>query len=334
VHQELPVGTRTTYAGSLDFSYRRSLPWNGQVYARAGGRNQVDDNVLSASQINVTDEPHAAPTPIGGVGFLLDQSFVITSSIVVVDTRGGARLPTAAGIDYDIVPEGNLTRIVPLLGSLVIQAGDPLVVSYTYEVNPSIKYGTDSRWLYASMDFRWVAFSLGHERSDQTLISGIDNGFLEDRRKDVAQIDFRGEWQALRAQVGAAATRYDATHLAYTEQRFNQLVWFRPGPNLVLALNAEESYRDYTLPERQSDARSLQATLDWFVAGWQTTTLVARRVYRDSLIPTETMDEASFRARLTYGKLEISAILALNDRTRGTFETTDRRLGVQITRRF
>ena len=75
--------------------------------------------------------------------------------------------------------------------------------------------------------------------------------------------------------------------------------------------------------------------MDWLTpGGWSTTTLVGRRVYKDSLLPTETVNEASFRARLTYGKLEIVWVLALNDRTRGTFETTDRRLDLKVTRRF
>ncbi len=336
VRQELPAGTRRSYAGQLDFNYQRSLPWNGQVFARAGGRNQLDESNLSASQLDVVDEPHAAPAPLGGgAGFLLGQPFVIPSSIVVVDTRGGARLPTSPGVDYDIVPEGDLVRIVPLLGSLVIQPGDPLAVSYTYVVDPSIKYATDSRWVSAGADFRWIAFSLGREQSNQTLLSGADGRFLEDRRRDTAQLELRGAWAALQGQAGAAFTRYDSTRLVYTQQRFNQRVSFRPRANLVLALNAEESSTDFTLPERQSDAHSLQLTLDWLApGGWSTTTLVGRRVYKDTVLPTETVDEASFRARLTYGKLEFVSVLALNDRTRGTFQTTDRRLDLRVTRRF
>jgi len=336
MRQELPTGTRGSEAAQLDFGYRRNLPWDGQVFARAGGRKQFDESNLSASQINVVDEPHNAPAPLGGgAGFLLDQSFVVPSTIVVVDTRGGARLPTSPGVDYDIVPEGNLIRIVPLLSSLVIQAGDPLVVSYTYEVDPSVKYATDSYWLSAGVDLRWIAFSLGHEQSGQTLLSGADSQFLEDRRKDTAQLESRAAWATLQGRASAAVTRYDSTHLAYTQQRFNQRFSFRPEPRLVLTLDAEESFTDYTLPERQSLAHSLVLTLDWLApGGWSTTTLVGRRVYKDSLVPTETINEASFRARLVYGKLEIVSVLALNDRTRGTFQTMDRRWDLKFIRRF
>jgi len=36
------------------------------------------------------------------------------------------------GLDYDISPEGSLTKIIPLAASPVIQPGDPVEVSYTY----------------------------------------------------------------------------------------------------------------------------------------------------------------------------------------------------------
>lgn len=335
-HQDLPAGTRSSRAGQLDFNYQRSLPWDGRVFARFGGRKQVDENQATASQNNAVDEPHAAPAPLGGgAGFLLDQPFVVVATIVVVDTRGGARLATSPGIDYDIVQEGDRVRIIPLLGSLVIQPGDPLAVSYTYEFDPSIVYSTDSAWLNGGVDFRWIAFSLGHEQSDQTLRSGSDGRFLEDRRRDTAQLELRGDWQNAQGQAGFAFTRYDATRLAYTQRRFNQRVAYHPVPRVVLALNAEESFTDYSLPERQSDTRSRGLTLDWLApGGWSTTTFVGRRVYKDSVLPTETIDEASFRARLNYGKLEIVSIIALNDRTRGTFQTLDRRFDLRLTRRF
>jgi hypothetical protein len=336
LRQEFPAGTRSNHAGQLDFTYQRSLPWEGRVFAHAGGRRQIDEVKASTSQINVVDEPHTAPAPLGaGAGFLLDQPFVVVATIVVVDTQGGGRVTATPGVDYDVVQEGNLTRIVPLLGSPRIQAGDPLAVSYTYEIDPSIKYSTDSAWLNAGADFRWIAFSVGHEQSDQTLLSGEDGRFLEDRRKDTAQLELRGFWATLQAQAGAAFTRYDSTRLAYTQQRFNQRVSFRALPNLLLALNAEESSTDYTLPERRSQAHSLGLTLDWLApGGWSTTTFVGRRVYKDSVLPEETIDEASFKARFVYGKLEIVSLVALNDRTRGTFETIDRRFDVKLIRRF
>lgn len=336
LHAQLPTGVRDTYAGQVDFSYRRSLPWNGTVFARTGGRIQLDDNRLQVSQLSVIDESHGAPSPLGaGNGFLLDQPFVVASAIVVLDTRGGARLATAPGIDYDIVSEGNLTRIVPLPTSAVIQAGDPLAVSYAYEVDPSIKYGTTSGSLGGGVDFRWIAFSFGHEQSDQTLISGRDTRFLQNVRRDTAQLDLRGTWKELQGQAGAAYVRYDSTRLAYTQQRYTQFASYRPLRSLALSFNADWTLTDFTLPVRQTDARSMRLTLDWYApGGWTTTALVSQRVFKDSELPTETVNEASLKARLNYGKLNVVSGITATNRTRGGFELTSWLLNILTTRRF
>ena len=203
-HQELPTGVRDTKVGQLGIQYQRNIPSNGSVSALVGGRYQVDDNRLDSSQISVNDEAHAAPSPLGaGAGFLLDRPFVVATSIVVVDTRGGARLPTALGMDYVVSQEGNLTRIIPLPVSAVIQAGDPLAVSYIYGVAPGINYSTTSQLANVGLNYPWIALSYGHEQSRQSLLSGEDLGFLQDLRKDTAQLDLRGTWNALDVHAGA-----------------------------------------------------------------------------------------------------------------------------------
>ena len=35
--------------------------------------------------------------------FTLNNTFVLTATIVVVDTRGGSRLPTELNVDYDVI---------------------------------------------------------------------------------------------------------------------------------------------------------------------------------------------------------------------------------------
>lgn len=336
LHQELPAGVRDSYAGQLALQYQRDLPGSGTVFARASGRYQLNDNHLSASQINVTDEAQGAPNPLGaGAGFLLNQSFVVASSIVVVDTRGGARLPTTPGVDYEIVKEGDLTRIVPLPTSAVIQPGDPLAISYSYELDPSLKYSTLSRSVSGGVDFRWIAFSYGHEQSEQTLLSEQDSRFLQNLRKDTAQLDLRGTWKALRGQAGAGYVRYDSTRLAYTQQRYTLLANYRPTRSLALAFNADSTRTDFVLPVHQTDARSMQLTLDWYGAeGLSTTALLSRRMYKDSLQPTEIINEASLKARLLYGRLDLSSAFTASERIRGGFQTANWRLDLLATRRF
>jgi hypothetical protein len=194
--QDLPEGNRSNYAGQADFNYRRSLTPDHQVFARLGGRHQLDDNDLAVSQINVVDEPHTAPSSFGsGESFTLNNPFVITSTIVVLDSSGNTAI---LDTDYKIVQEGDFTKIVPMSGSFVISISESLLVSYTFDVAPSIRFSTDSWWLSGGIDFRWIALSFAHEQIDQTLISGRGGQFLEDRRTDSIQSELRGDWGSVR----------------------------------------------------------------------------------------------------------------------------------------
>lgn len=333
---DLSTGKRRSYAGQLDFNYRRGLPWGGKVTLRTGGRNQLDDNRLTSSQLSVLDESHAAPALLGaGAGFALNQPFINLSSVVVVDTRGGARLPTTIGVDYELVVEGNVLRVVPVITSAVIQPADPLLVSYSYEVDPSIKYDTVGKWINAGVDFRWIGFSVGHEQSDQKLLSGQDSRFLQDMRKDTAQLDLRGAWRRFEGQSGIAMVHYRSTRLQFSQQRFSQLLTYRPRGNMTFALSADKTLTEFSLPQRKTDSSSARLTLDWYGrGGWSTTGLVSRRIYKDSTTPTEAVTEASLRARLDYGKLSLVSAATAANRTLGGSRTNSWRLDVTATRQF
>jgi len=336
VHIDLPTGTRDIDAGQVNFSYRRGLPGGGTVSLSLNWREQVDENRLLASQISVTDEPHTAPSPIGaGAGFELNQPFVVTDSIVVVNARGGARLPCALGVDYEIRTRGDRTLIVPLVTSVVIRAGDPMLVSYAYAVDPSIKYRTSTGGLLAGLDFGWIALTASHDQSDQKLIEGQDTGFLEDFRKDTVQVNLRGNWSAVLGEASAAYEHYDGTRLAYAQRRFRGTLTYRPTRDLTLGLDADRTLTDFSLPEDQTDQQSLRLTLNWFpAAGWTVTGLGSRRIYKDSLQPTEAIDEASLRARFDYAKLTLQAGLNYAEHNRGGYQSSDWRLDMTAVRRF
>lgn len=334
--EEVPDGERTRWGGQADFDYSRGLPGNGRAFAGVGGRYQVDDNSLKRSQIDVVDEPHTAPSTLGGnAGFTLANAFVISSTIVVTDTRGGARLPTLAGVDYIVVEEGNFTRIVPLAGSAVTLGGDPLAVSYTFDVNPSLRFSTAFWHGLAGVDVRWIALSFSHEQADQTLLSGRDSEFLEDRATDTARLDLRGDWEQLRGLASAQYQILDSTRLKYTRREFTESLFFKPFFDLVLGVTADESFTDFTVPKRTSDSYATRGTVDWTPRGnVLVSAFVGYRTLVDSQIPSETIREAGLRGRWTLGKLEVAPNFSWVDRQRGTASTTDMRIELRMIRRF
>lgn len=333
--QSLPGGTRDSRFGQANLQYRHEAAERRSVFASASGRYQLNDNRMVTSNIQVVDEGQAAPTPLGaGSGFALNQPFVQAGTIVVVDTRGGALLPTVLGLDYEVVQEGSTTRIVPLPTSAVILPGDPLAVSYTYSVDPSLEYSTVGESVRAGVDWRWITFTLGHERSSQRKISGQQDLFLQSQRKDSAQIDLRREWDRGRAQAGLGWVRYDSTRLVYSQRRFTPLISYRPTRTLTLSLNGDWTATNYELPLHRTSARGLRASADWYANRWSLTAGIGRRIFQGSQQSTEAINEANFGARFTYGKLDFSAGFMFAGRHRDPVETSTWRLNFLAIRRF
>jgi hypothetical protein len=338
--QDLPNGKRKSYAGQLDLDYQRAIPWNGRLTAGTGARYQIDDNQIDTSRIDVVDESHTAPNPLGGnAGFLLGNPFVIVSTIVMVDTRGGGRLPTTLGVDYLIVQEGDSTKIVPLAASPVILAGDPLAVSYSYEVAPSLRFSTVTWRANLGADFRWIAMFLSHEQSDQSLLSGRDGRFLDDRTVDTARLELRGDWERVRASASAQYQVQESTRLAFTSWQYGQFLTFLPLSDLVLSLTGQEAFYNYTIPERRSTSLSTRADLTWSpawsaLAGLFVNAFASLRTSEDSGLPSETVRETGIRIRWTRGKIDVVPTFTWVDRERGTAQSTDMRFELKVTRRF
>ena len=319
--QLLPSGRIDNLAGGFKYRYEHSLPWQGKLVLGADGSYQLTDTHMVGTQVNVTDETQAAPAALGaGAGFLLNQAFAVTASILVVDTRNGARLPTELGVDYELVQEGNLTRIVPLLTSSVILAGDPLAVSYTYAIAPSLKYGTASKALRATMNFGWISLSAAHNESKVNLLGGEDSRFLQSFRNDSAQVDLHGTWKTLQGGLGSAYLRSRATQLSYTERRYYQSATYKVAPNLGLSVNSDWTLTNYQLPSRRSDARATNLTANWADGGLSVNAHAGLRYLKSNLQPTETVSEAGLRAQLKYGQLLLTSAFSLTQRIRGGSE--------------
>jgi hypothetical protein len=334
--QTLPNGRISTSGGRAAFNYTHGIPWHGLLSAALAGSEQVTDSRLQSSQIAVANAAYQAPSAFGGgASILLADSFIVTESIVVVDVRGGARLPTTPGVDYVVVTDGNRTSIVPQSTSVVIQPGDPLEVSYVFNLDPSLKFQTSSRSMSLGADWRWIGASVSHDESLQHRLSGNEGLFLTDRRSDSARMELRGDWDYLRARADAVASHYDYTNLVYDELRFGQHVSYSARANLLLGLSADESRTDYELTQRRSEARSLRLDVDWAgPSGWFTTAYLSRRSLHDTQMPTDIVTEAVVRVRRRWTKLTVAGALGLVERDRGGVETTNLYFNVSAVREF
>jgi hypothetical protein len=330
--QDLPSGDKTIAGGYATFGYKRSLPWAGEAFVDTSGGYQVDDNNFTESAIDVVDEPHVAPPVLGaGAGFVLDNTFVQIDTIVVVDVRGGSRLPTTLNVDYVISQEGPSTKIIPLPGSPVIQPNDPLEVSYTYNVDPSVQYATTTLGARLGVDFPWVTASYEHALSDQSRLAGTTTrGFLLDQNVDRFRMDVKGQWNGVRAQSGVAYEILRSTLVDSNAWRFGQSLAYQLRPDIIAQISGDQSFVEYPGAARRSDSYLVRGALDWFGAtGLSVSTFAGYRAFRDTSVPRDELVDAGVRLRWTYRSLEIAPSFTWADYMN---RLTDMRGELRITR--
>ena len=333
-----PEGQTRNYGGGPSFNYRRHIAADGLLTLRGAGTYRITDNNLHSGNVEVQNEPHTvgASFPIGDPGFLLDNTFVQVASIVMIDTRGGGQLPLTAGVDYEVLAEGDGTRIRPLPTSAVLQANDPLEANYSYTVSPSIRFSTTLLNLGSGVNFGWLSFSVGHDASKQRRISGTDNGYLQDRTLDRADLRLRGDWPRIRATADVGFQREDSTSQKYTRWSFGQSGTYAKLFGMMLMASASETFTSYSDPlSRRSESYSASVSLSGVIGrGWLTRGFTDILVLRDANIETQTTRRAGVNTRRTIGKLALTGDLLWDSYERGSAQTVDRRIELTATRRF
>jgi len=335
-HVAYDTGRVDGYGGSAGLTYSHWLPAGGVLSASATGGLYYTDSQLSSALLPVVDSPYQAPPELGaGAGFLLNETDVVTSTIVVVNVRGGARLPTELGIDYEVEVEGNRTRIVPLATSAVIQGGDPLEVSYSYLTDPDLKsrIGTQSYLVSASWD--WIAVSLTQDMTRQTPISGQQATLLSDQNRAALRVDVHHDWGDWRALGNVRAARYRDERLSYDEIRLNENLTWRPSYHWQLTLGGSQTQSEFVDSGRTSRNYDARLGGTWHSRqGWWADGYLTWRTQQDSEMADETITEGFFRVRRNWPQLTLSCSVGFGQRDRDTVKTMYQNIQIDITRTF
>ena len=334
---DIPNGEQHAYNTNGNFSYRRNLPLEGVLRVNGTAGAQLNDNDLKSRFVEVVDESHTAPDVFGGgQGFFLNRDFVVAASIRVVDVRGGSRLPAELGVDYEVFQEGDRTQILPIATSVLLQPGDPLEVSYRFEVNPAIRFATGFWSIGGSIDYGWIAFSTSRDKSDQKLLAGTDNGLLNDRLTDDAELTFRGNWGAIRGTTSFGFTREDSTRLKFSRWRFRQFLSLIRVLGTRLNFTASEAITNFRLPtDRRRENYTARLTLNGrLLRSLQIDAFAGARRLVDSQIPNEKIREAGINLHHRYGRLSTSAGISWNRFERGLVTTEDWRFQIHLARRL
>ncbi len=336
-----PGGHTDYYAAETSPSYTHSIPWGGTLNLGTSGRYEIDQN-HTGGPVTVLNEKHTAPAFFGpGIGFTLTSPFVVTSTIVMYDTRGGGRRVTTLGVDYYIVVQGQLTQIVIIPTTVVIEPGDPLEVNYSYVVGPSGRYSTTNLGAEAGVTFSWIALNFSHQQSNQSLQSGTGAQYLTSFHQENAELNVHREWESFDARGLALYqvfhTRSEATGtFDYTLQNYGEYLTFRPWwtTSTTAHLDGTETFIDYTIqPTRKNTYLDLEASLDRFFSSGNYFTMFGRAVQiTQTDFETETDYEAGFRGNFRYGKIYIWPWFSFIDRQYGPTKVTDPHIMIKIGR--
>ena len=326
-------GDTTTYWISGQNGYSHTLPWQGNFFLNTLGQYGITDNNVPSGQIPVIDESHVAP--LNGAPFTLDNTFVLTNTIVVVDTRGGGRLPTQLNTDYDVIELGNQTQIQVVPTSLVIQPGDPLAVSYSYQVPASARYSTTTKQVTVGVTYPWIDLSYSYNSISENLLSGQGAQFLTNETTNTGTIGLHHDWETILARANATYETVKSSDVSFTMTDFAQNVSYHAPWSLLLGVSGDETFTNYTTPKRQTKSYAVMFNGDR--SFWDAGTLSAfltLRTLQDSEIATQDQFDAGMRIKYIYGKLQFAPSILWYDRTWGTVSSADLRFEIRVTRFF
>lgn len=320
--QTLPTGKADSRSAQLNFSYNHGIPWGGQLTAGLGGSYAIADSHVPGGTVPVVDAPYTAPPSLGaGAGFQLKDPFIDTSTLSIVDVKGGARIPTVVNVDYLVVVDGFRTTIQPLPTSVIIMPNDRLEVSYVYSVPPDLKYRITTRFANAGFFWQWISLDFSHDQSDSTPLTAGDASLLVSERHDSARLTLNGSWENLQARGDATVLRVRGNLLEYDNVTLDGFIHYSVTPDLWLALSANRYHTDYTLPVRKVTGDSIRLDLNYTWEGWLATAYALQRNYSDSQAPSEKYQEAGAKLHRRWLKLDLTAAVYANRRWRAGAET-------------
>lgn len=348
LRQALSGGTQQTLRGQADLDYVKRLPWQGRVQAGMGWTMEYQRDRFDVTESFVPQEIHEVDASVA-LPITARNASAMSSSVVVTKialgplpvgciTPSGPPIPLVLGRDYTLVPVNNFLQILPRAcagATPGINPGDTLAVDYQFSTSPSVDFTTTGWRGDLSLDYPWLRPYVSHEQTMQSLLSGVDDGRLEDRRSEAVGLELRSQTPRLHVNLIGELSRYDAERVAYDRVRNTQWLSWLLRPDVTLSLSAEQSFFDFLEPAHQTTHFLEQATLTY--APWPTFLVdlsASRRAVTDTLLPSERNLEFGFDLRWFIRKLEIAPLLRWFSWQRGGSRAREYRVFLRAVRRF
>lgn len=348
-NQTLAGGEKRTARGRANLGYRKRLPGGGRLTIGLGGGLEYEDDRFGTSETFIPDERLTFGTTFA-TPLALRAPFVIVPSVIVTKIATGPLppgcvpptgppTPLVPGLDYTLRTVGDLTEIVPVpcAGTTAgINAGDTIAVDYRVEV-ASLAFVTQTLRGDIAVDYGWIRAYYEHDQSNQVLVSGHDERFLEDRDTDTVGLELRHDGARASAGMLGEISRTSSTRSgqSYTRIHSSQHLFVRLLSDLSLNVNLDEAYVKYTDLVRTTRSMFGHVTLQW--APYDSLYAEATGSYRwiqDSGMPTERTTEARLRVQWRLRRLEVTPMLQFIRRELGRVNSQEFRATLGMLRRF
>jgi hypothetical protein len=316
------------YGAGLNIGYQKKIPWEGRLSTGIGASRRINDRESKAGFVEVLDESQSVDLARTVV---LNRRFINSASIVITDDAGIVVFDL--GMDYTVASvAGNLTEIRILPGGQ-INIGDEILVSYDFEQLPSVKFFTDNINYRVALDFGWARFFHQASRTNQELISGVDERSLTDRTQSTTGANFRWDRPATRATFRIEQRSTTSGDFDTDSLRFGQTLSHRFTTFMSMDFSASEVF--IVSNDSRSDFYSADLNFTW------------QPLYNLSLRPHlgvqfrnqeggigERFVTGSVDLQWAWRRLVADLRFTHNEWLRGDDETIDDRLFLTITRSF
>ncbi len=325
---------QTQWRAGLDSNYQKHGLFGASVTAGLGFSYQETDRDSKLGLVEVIDERHEA-TLIGSV--ILDGRFIIDSSIIVTNPNG--TLVYTQNFDYSIIRlTDDLTQLQVVPGGQ-IESGDTLLVSYKAQALPSQQFSTTHLRYNISINFHWLRFSHRDNKSDDTLLSGAGESFLNNNRDTITNIELHWEMGGLDTLLSAERHLNTIGDFKSTTFTYRQFLSWPINTRTLISLNMFESFNETS--RLKTDLYNLELALNWQpLTGLSIRpTLGAWKSLDEDISGNGTSREDQFlmagvTLRFLYRKIAMDLSYHHNRRTINTRETNENRVMFNLSRRF
>lgn len=322
------AGTRASYGSNLSLDYEKKLSSDSVLLIDIGVRYRFEDREFEEDQTINTGENLAVS---GFTGNFLSNRNVDPASVRVFESRGGPLL--IEGFDYLIDVVGDRTSIDPIFGG-GISVGDAVFVDYVYLADSSAEISRPGFRVGLGWDAGWISLRYEHDQDKEHLVAGEDQP-LQHSVRDSVRIDLSREWGTWRASTSASFLEDDSGDSPYREFAFGQDVTWQPRAGLFLSAILRETQRNFRNPSR--GMRIITAGTSALWQFWGNSTVRVFADFRD-LHNSASLDQRDaglgLRARLRFGKIEVTPVFLWNRRQRGQSVSDDLRGLLRLRRSF